>query len=374
MKKLNISQVDTIFANGSYPIEFLIYYQNKLKSKNIRSALRKLSSVFWPVFGQYHAGIIQFNKYSEGKFFDETVCDAKFDREDPAGVIQDRYSQLISPDPNTLFFLKIIQPKNGTILIPKLNHLAGDGYSYFYFLSVLAALSHVGHIPFKKYLICNPYKPHHKRTILKEFRFEETELESLQQDEKLSVKFEEISRAAIRGMIKDVASNSNQPVSTNDILSAMITRNLFTVQKEYSGDDFCLTIPIDVRRHIREYGTRYFGNGLMLSVKNFKISDIENASIHNLAIEIRKSMPAITRESFLKYLDHIETIVRARQFKKLRPFDPERGCLVTNLSRLPADKLNFGTGDPNFIFPLTIEKNSAAILANKNNFILRLAY
>lgn len=47
---------------------------------------------------------------------------------------------------------------------------------------------------------------------------------------------------------------------------------------------------------------------------------------------------------------------------------------MKNLTRLPSDKLNFGTGEADFIIPLTIEKNSAAILADKDNFILRLAY
>ncbi len=57
-----------------------------------------------------------------------------------------------------------------------------------------------------------------------------------------------------------------------------------------------------------------------------------------------------------------------------RPFDPARGCLVTNLSKMPAERLDFGTGGPAAIVPLTIEKNSAAILARGENFVLRYAY
>ena len=84
-------------------------------------------------------------------------------------------------------------------------------------------------------------------------------------------------------------------------------------------------------------------------------------------------MPDITNESYLEYLLGIETIITKRQSNKLIVYDPRRGCLVTNLSMLPSNKLNFGTGDPDFIFPLTIEKNSAGILSNRDNFILRLA-
>jgi len=52
MKKINISQVDIIFAYGSNPIEFLLYYKDSLKTNIICSALNKLSSVFWPMFGE----------------------------------------------------------------------------------------------------------------------------------------------------------------------------------------------------------------------------------------------------------------------------------------------------------------------------------
>jgi hypothetical protein len=36
---------------------------------------------------------------------------------------------------------------------------------------------------------------------------------------------------------------------------------------------------------------------------------------------------------------------------------------------MPIQKLNFGSGNPAFVFPLTIGKNSAAILADKDNFL-----
>jgi hypothetical protein len=374
MKKLNISQIDTFFTNGSYAIEFLIYFRHGIKTKNIRSALRTLYSVFWPVFGEYNDGIIQFNKYYEEKYFDETGNETGFNPADPAGVIQDKYQNTIPAYSDRLFFLKIIQHKNGTVLIPRMNHLAGDGYSYFYFLSALAATSHSSPVPFKKYLLARLYKPAHRRTVLKDFRFEEQGLEPSKPTGKLSVTFELVSRAAIRNTIKEISSRFNQTVSTNDILSAMVVRNILNVQKDFRGEEFQLTIPIDVRRHIGEYGSRYFGNPLMFGVKNFKTDEIENSKTENIAIDIRKSLPVITRDSYLEYIEHIETLIRKKHSAALRPFDPEKGCLVTNLSQLHAGRLNFGTGSPDFIFPLTIEKNSVAIMADKNNFIIKSAY
>jgi len=374
MKKINISQVDTLFANGSYPIEFLLYYKDRLKTEKIRSALKKLSSSFWPMFGEYEAGIIHFDKYSEKECFDEDVINQEFDLRETNKNIYEKHRHVVPAGLKKLFFLKIIQYKNGSVLIPKLNHLAGDGYSYFTFLSLLAAMSQDTYVPLKKHITRILYIPHHQRTILKEFQFNEVEWGPIQGEEKLTIEFEEISSASVRNMIKDITSEFDQHVSTNDILSAMVMKKSVEIQKELFGDNFQLTIPIDVRRQIREYGPKYFGNGLMFHVINFKTKDIEKSNISKIAIEIRKCMPTVKKESYLEYLNKLETIIVKRQTDKLRPYDPEHGCLVTNLSKLPAHKLNFGTGNPDFIFPLTIGKNSAAILANKDNFVLRLVY
>jgi len=374
MKKINISQVDTIFANGSYPIEFLLYFKNSLKTGKIRSALNRLSSSFWPMFGKYGDGIIYFEKYNEKECFDEEVINKEFDIGETNQNIYEKYHQIIPSHLKKLFFLKTIQYKNGTVLIPKLNHLAGDGYSYFYFLSVLAAMSQDFYVPFKKQIIRALYKPYHQRTILKEFQFNEIDLEPLQDYENLTIKFEEISRASVRDIMTNITTNSNQQVSTNDILSAMVIKKSVEDQKEHIGDDFQLTIPIDVRRQIKEYGLKYFGNGLMFNAINFSTTDIEKSDINKLAVKIRENMPAVKKENYIEYLKNLESVIAKKQTDWLKVYDPEKGCLVTNLSKLPTNKLNFGTGNPDFIFPLTVGKNSAAVLADKDNFILRFVY
>jgi NRPS condensation-like uncharacterized protein len=374
MKKLNISQVDTIFANGSYPIEFLIYYKNSLKTKKIRSALKKLSSAFWPVFGEYEGGIIHFDNYAERDCFDEQETEQEFDCEATNQAIYEKHCQTNPANMKKLFFLTVMQYRNGTVLIPKMNHLAGDGYSYFYFLSALAAMCQDSYLPFKKHLVRAFYKPQHQRTVLKQFQLEKIELKPVIPDQQLTIKFEEVPKPSVKHIIKEIASGFNQQVSTNDVLSAMIIKKSVEIQRAAFGDDFQLTIPIDVRRYVKAYGSKFFGNGLMFHQVEFKTEDIEPSTFQALAIQIRKSMPTITTESYLKFLSGIEKLIAERQVDQLRPYHPDAGCLITNLSKLPTNKLNFGTGDPDLVVPLTIGKNSAAILANEANFILRIVY
>jgi hypothetical protein len=374
MKEVRISQVDVFFSNGIYPIEFFFYYKEGFKTEKLRRTLRGLSAIFWPMFGEYKDGVISFDKYREEDCYDEEVVHQEFDIAEIKESGFDTYSGFRQPDLKRLFFLKVIRWKNGMALIPKLNHLAGDGYSYFYFLSLLAALSRPALVPFKPSLMGIFLKPHHQRTILKDFAFEGVRLKPVLPPANFTVEFEEIPRTEVQSVIEEIASSDNLRVSTNDILTAMALKKLVGRQSESWRDEVSLTMPIDVRRLVKEYGRGFFGNGLMFHTLEFKKEHIENSPAKEIAVDIRKSMPHISSDTYIHYLAELEELISERATEKLRPFDPDRGCLVTNLSKLPADKLDFGTGSPELIIPLTVEKNSTAILAEKENFILRYAF
>jgi hypothetical protein len=217
-------------------------------------------------------------------------------------------------------------------------------------------------------------KPYHQRTILKNFSFKGVGLNPVLPADKFTVEFDEILRQDVESAIEGIASSNNLRVSTNDVLAAMALKKLVGKQSEYWREEVSLTMPIDVRRLVKEYGRGFFGNGLMFHTLEFKKEHIENSQAKEIAVDIRKSMPHVSRETYIHYLAQLEDTIFEGNREKLRPFDPDRGCLVTNLSKLPADKLDFGTGGPELVIPLTVEKNSTAILAKKENFILRYAY
>jgi len=182
-----------------------------------------------------------------------------------------------------------------------------------------------------------------------------------------------LPRYEIRQQIKEIQSQTGQAVSTNDLLCALILQKL-VVKQAGSPPEFRLTIPIDVRRMVRVYGSRFFGNALQFQVVKFTTADLSDESTTDIARTIRKAMPQITLSSYRQYLADIERIIAERKYDRLRPFDPESGCLVTNLARLPVQQLDFGGGQPDLAVPLTVEQNSAAILSDADNYLLRLAY
>ena len=374
MKKISISQVDVLFSNGIYPIEFLLYYKDAFDTKKLRAALRNLSSAFWPMFGEYNDGMIFKDRYRKENFYAEEAMGAELDVLGVEDEGNDVYSRFRQPDLKKLYFLKAIRLKKGLILIPKMNHVAGDGYSYFYFLSLLATFAHSTSGPIKSFLTAFSSRPHHRRTALKDFSLSGLELKPAPQNERLTLESVDILRKDVKSLIRDVAASNHLQISTNDVLAAMAVKKLAGRQAAFWGDDVDVTIPIDVRQNVKEYGQRFFGNGIMLHTFKLRRHDAENLEIKEIAVQIRKSMPVVTSETYRNYLTQLEEIISQRNFDKLRPFDPERGCLVTNLSKLPSDKLDFGTGPPEFIMPLTSEKNSTGILAKKENYVLRYAY
>jgi len=373
MRKIAVSQVDTFFVNGLYPIEFLLYYPKRIDADAIRNGLKELAKPFWPLFGNYKNGWIESADYREADCLSEETLNTEFDTSAPHASIFTQFSAANPAVLPRLFFLKIIHLRNGSLLVPKMNHLAGDGYSYFFFLTCLARFTHHRHQPLKRLTDRILFRPRHRRTAVSRFMFTAQPPVSPSPPVLHGMEIMRLPRREIRQQIKEIQSQTGQAVSTNDLLCALILQKL-VVKQTGSPPEFRLTIPIDVRRMVRVYGSRFFGNALQFQVVKFTTADLSDESTTDIARTIRKAMPQITLSSYRQYLADIERIIAEQKYDRLRPFDPESGCLVTNLARLPVQQLDFGGGQPVLAVPLTVEQNSAAILSDADNYLLRLAY
>jgi Transferase family len=374
MMSIPISQVDTVFSNGSYPIEFLFYYPRPFSTKRLRGALRKLSSLFWPAFGEYREGRILFDRYAEADCFEEETVDRELDLREIGESISEVLSRFALPELERLFSLKATRFRNGLVLIPKMSHLAGDGYSYFLFLSALAALTRPSIAPFRVRFLKLALKPRHQRTVLRDFLFRGETPRPPSRESGLTIESDEIPRRDVQDTIREAAAAAGMRISTNDVLSARAMKKLVGARGGQWSGEVRLTIPIDVRGKLREYGRGFFGNGLMFHTLTLEKGRVETLPLREIAVAIRRSMPSLSRETYVDYLVGLEKTISSGRLDELRPYDPERGCLVTNLSRLPTERLDFGTGAPGQVIPLTVEKNGAAILAEGENYLLRYAY
>ena len=373
-KSVHISQIDACFANGGYPIELLFFFSRPIETTRIRRALREIAADFWPVFGRYERGTLCFEEYVERHHFEEVIVDRDYEPSAPSIEIHREYSATNPAVDRKLFFLTVIQHRNGTLLIPKMNHLAGDGYSFFYLLSVLAAVTQAARNVLKRYAIRRRFRPSHRRTVLREFHFPLHDLERPIEPVGLQTEFVEVPKKEVETRVREMVSGQNGRMSANDLLSAMAVKRIFGQQGASWGDVFTLTVPIDVRRAVKPYGQRYFGNGLRFHVASFAAQELHGMGDYEVAQAIRQSMPPTDRESYVEYLCGIENWIAKGKTELLRPYDPETGCLVTNLSKMPVKRLDFGTGTPDHVFPLTVGRNSAAVLDDAESYVLRLIY
>jgi len=372
MKRLNISQVSAFFANGSYPIEFLFYFPNKLRTKRLRIALKKISKKFWPVFGSYNNGYIVENKYLETDYYDESVVNEAFDPDVAFESLYFKYGSVISNSIPRLFYLKVLHYTNGTVIIAKMNHLVGDGYSFFYLLSVLAATTKRGSIPFIPILLRALSKPKFHSKLHDNFHLskEPPIIQTIYDD--LVVETKEVNQSEIRSKARITTEKSGLKISTNDILTAQLLKMIQKIKSHIQMETIGLVIPVDMRRAVPELGQRYFGNGLILHRISFTSDEITQKNVEELAIKIRENFPERNLEKYTDFLNIIEDWIAAGKLENLQVYNPEIEFLVTNLSRMPVSRLDFGSGPPSKIIPLTRGKSGAAILVQDNKFILQL--
>lgn len=373
MKQINISQVSTFFANGSYPIEFLFYFPYRINIGRLHRAMKKLSTRFWTAFGSYSNGVITEKSYFVDDYIEEISLDEAFDPSIGREIIYNKFGTMNTKLSQHLFFLKVIHYTNGTVLIPIMNHLVGDGYSYFYMLSVLAAVTKRGGIPLAPAIISAISQPKIHSELHSSFHFTASPPDAISLESKVQVEYLELGVTETRDQAKSVSESSGLRISTNDILSAIVVKFILEKGEKKKLENFRLVIPVDVRRGVAELGQRFFGNGLIIYNVPFEPKLVSKSSIEDLAITIRKSFPTVNLHSYEAYLKKVDGWIKDGQLDQLRPYDPDNECLVTNLTRMPIARLDFGSGPPTTIEPLTRGRSGAAVLIQDDKFVLRLA-
>lgn len=374
MKQIQVSPVDLLFANGGYPVSFALYYPERLSSRRLRAALRKLSGSFWPMFGEYRDGTIRFAGYAEGASFEETSFREPFAGDATIEALRHEGLPPRLRDSDRLFLFRLLHYENGSVALPTLKHLCGDGYSYFYFLSALAAVCREG-VPLQERLaMATVARPHHRRRALCPATIDVPTIASAPDPGPLAIECEAFARSEIKSRIRNLATGSDRRLSVNDLLASAAVRKFASAPGNVSGESFRLSIPIDVRPRIKAYGPRFFGNGLMLHTLEFDKTRLAAAGQEDIAGDIRDSMPTVTPDAYSAYLRNLADQHTRGQTTYPGPFDPDAGCLVTNISRLPTHKLDFGAGPPSLAAPLTEARNTAVILSNRESYLIRLAY
>ncbi len=373
MKHLDLCSADTLFFPDDYPIEFVFFYRTRVETARVRAAVRELSTPFWPVFGECRGGAIWSRSGCDESAVDEVVVARPIDLAEGGELPSSVVAELLAPErPGALFSSRITQFDDGTAIAIRLSHIVGDGYSYFHLVSTLARTAHRPDAERDASAPLTMPAPTHDRTVLRAARIADARDEPTSVERALEIHVEKLPRALVYGTVKETSRSTGVRVSLNDVLCATTVKRLWEIRSNAFARELAVTIPIDVRAQVPEYGPSYFGNAIWYHCVPLALEQVASMEIGQIAAVIRQSMPEVSTQSYTRHLDELDG--RAARENGTKVYDPRAGCLVSNLSQVPLSLLDFGAGAPARVLPILKERHSASVTALGSDYLLRLVY
>jgi shikimate O-hydroxycinnamoyltransferase len=380
-----LSSIDHIFTGtGSYPIEFIFAYQEKLDVKSLRSSLLDLIKHFPPVSSKLVKLTDKeygFELSSEGLVFEVQESSVRFEENDAK---YDYINPVNTLEGDPLTKIKVTHTPGGSVLGVSISHAIADGFSYFHFLSSWA----------KFYQGRSFFPPIHQRTLLvsNQDKLQKNPVVSQDvlrdaglflEDKRKVIKKEDLkweSRifrfAELKELLAQEQKNTDTRLSFNDIITAQLSKEYLSKWQAGGQENNCyISCPVDFRRILEGFPKTYFGNAVSLATTALSLKELNSISLSDLALRIRTNVKKVDRKRIETNLSCLTTLRNQRSvdiFENIHVMHPDSGLLVTNLSRLPVPEIEFNAGPPSDYSILTQTVRGAVVLPHPDGFEVRL--
>jgi shikimate O-hydroxycinnamoyltransferase len=137
-------------------------------------------------------------------------------------------------------------------------------------------------------------------------------------------------------------------LSDNDLVCAHLWREFAPAGASPDAETF-LTCPVDARPFCRQLGRTHFGCAITFATAALRREQLERAHPADVAAHVRKAVGAVDEQRFWasqRTLAALSAQHGAAALSEVHLTHPSHGLLVTNLTRLPLEGLDFGTGAP----------------------------
>lgn len=382
-----LSNIDMAFVGeNAYYIQLALFFDSLIPYEDLSNSLAEMARVFWPLNG----------KLAENNYIIKTPVDENSPLQIKYIKMKETFKELLphlrtillDPVSNSyhqpLVSIKLLHLADGSILSVSMAHCIADGYSFFMFLHIWAYYN--AQLKEGNKAINLPLMPNFDRTPLYDFcnnvdvhpindqglcqntGFVELEIKREVSHEKVIWKKLEFSKKSILLELNCQKSILEKGISYHDYISAKIWKYLVTNVNNYATEELLtLTSALDMRKITRHTFKNYFGNlskgnvaGPLASSKILKMTDCE------LAYIIRDSNANIKPETLADCINSLGFYFSEKgafNADNLYISHPLTGLLVTNLSALRMETLNFGYGPvKDFCFVATAPKT--AIILN----------
>lgn len=162
-------------------------------------------------------------------------------------------------------------------------------------------------------------------------------------------------------------------VSTNDALMAFLIRRYANRIATTTDAKLLVRCPVDYRRIYPGLPLDYFGNAVQDAVAGFDSAGFDDLNLSDIAKVIRASVEEVGPQSIEKQLVCFNDL---RMQQGIKAFEDVScpGLLVTNLSKLPLNDLNYGVGGPKEILLVPDHPRLAVILPHhsRNGVVIRV--
>lgn len=379
---LILSDIDSVFLGRQpVPIQMAFYIPGTLSHSLLEQSLNSILPHFWPLAGTIHTSSNGKPEVQSRKQLSKVRIGS---RNEPLfhwspQMDLNSLSQIsitpLSQSETPLFSAQLTNIQGGQVLGVSMSHALADGYSFFFFLDQWAKQSRL-----TPAIIPNHERARHTGTKTETRILEDTPLEEFTESTGFFFETQTSSSSQSRDPFLDptytfdwqtVAISEEELTTHSKTLSPEdgIRRSLNDVlcellYRKFGPQQGSLTIPVDVRRfspRLKETQGTYWGNGIRPVTFRVSHDDSLGSIAHQVGTQVRK-LRWEKVEATLNFLASLTTRNKRPAFEQFKVMDPERGLLVTNLSRLPLETLVFGDLAPSDLRILTPMVGAAVIL------------
>lgn len=383
-KPYPLSPVDYVFTGvGSQPITFGFYYPKNLDPYLLQKALNEALNYF-PIL---RSRLVKFSKTDyefclsdDGLTFQVFDSNATFEE---SKSIEKFIMPVSTIEENPLTKITLTQTPKGSFLAVSISHALVDGFSFFYFISSWARICRGESVIIKpsldraafSSLLKNNKKMITSSDIYKDCGLFYGDKRINRQGGSIHEERTFISKDTIRDYSKEIKSEHNISLSENDIITALLWKKYIpSWTKENDNPETYVTCPIDLRRVLSDFPRNYFGCSICFTTAAIDLRSLKRVSIGDLAILVRYSVNKARNHYVARFLQTLESLRKQKgleAMEKIHLRHPKHGLIVTNLTRLPINELDFGSGTPaDFLTYVDVLGGAAILPAEKGIEIL----
>jgi shikimate O-hydroxycinnamoyltransferase len=290
---------------------------------------------------------------------------------------------VVSTEGEPLTRIKLTRTPEGSVLGVSISHALVDGFSYFHVLSSWARIAGGARI----------LKPAHQREALIpeptqaqgpitpedvlarcglfwDERRRDLPAEAFREERTL------ISKAQVKELLREAQTMCDVPLTNNDVITAFLWREYVPRWCERESNPLTyVTLPFDFRRALKALSRTFFGCALCFVTASLDHESLLRAPLGELALLVRQAVGRAKEDYIRGSLQTLDGLRRERGLgvvEEIHVRHPRNGIAVTNISRLPIQGLDFGSGVPTGFQAYTQVMRGAGIMPAQDGVQVRL--